>query len=185
MLYGSALLSSALRSSVAVRGKDSQLWPKDGRFRRFRTRIPDFDRLVETAGHNRLPVRREGHGGDEIAMGVLFLRHKIQRGCEGGLGGQLKDPRAVSAQRSPESQTLIELPEPDTMVFPSGENATEVMNMLYALLFFFSPSVAACGRRSGQISPKRAGSSRLKPPESQTLIVPPLQADTILVPSWL
>ena len=42
--------------------------------------------------------------------------------------------------------------EPDTIVFPSGEKATEVINLLCALLFsLFSSSVAAWEGGAGQI----------------------------------
>ena len=54
------------------------------------------------------------------------------------------------AQRSPESQTLIVLSQlPDTTVFPSGEKATEVMCLLWALVFSVTRlSVAARGKGS-------------------------------------
>ena len=53
-------------------------------------------------------------------------------------------------QRSPEFQTLRVLSsEPETIVFPSGEKATERIQLLWALLFSVtSSSVAAMGRAS-------------------------------------
>ena len=56
-------------------------------------------------------------------------------------------------QNAPESQTLIVLSKlPDTIVLPSGEKATEVIQSLWALVFsLFSSSVAVRTRRSGQL----------------------------------
>ena len=64
--------------------------------------------------------------------------------------------------KPPESHTLIVLSrDPETMVFPSGEKATDKIQWPCAFVFWcFSSSVAVHGRRSGQISHKRAGSSR-------------------------
>ena len=59
----------------------------------------------------------------------------------------------IWGQNVPESQTLI-VPsfEPDTIVLPSGEKATELMSRLWALVFsLFSSSVAVRTRRSGHL----------------------------------
>ena len=73
--------------------------------------------------------------------------------------------RAAGCQeRAPESQTLTALSfEPETIVLPSGENATDVTRLLCALLFsLFSSSVAAQGgkgrqfwSRKSDLGPKR------------------------------
>ena len=44
------------------------------------TRTPHFDRLVPTAGHDLLPVGREGHGVDPLAVGVRLLALQSQGG---------------------------------------------------------------------------------------------------------
>ena len=60
---------------------------------------------------------------------------------------------AIWGQNAPESQTLIVLSsEPDTIVLPSGEKATERMNPLWALVFsLFSSNAAVWRRRSGHL----------------------------------
>ena len=59
-----------------------------------------------------------------------------------GKEGRADGIRAIL--HAPESQTLMLLSsEPDTIVFPSGEKATELITLLCALLFsLFSSSVA-------------------------------------------
>ena len=54
---------------------------------------------------------------------------------------------------APALQTLMLLsPEPDTIVFPSGEKSTEVMLLLCALVFsLFSSSVSAWEGAASQI----------------------------------
>ena len=92
-----------------------------------RTRIPDFDRLVPTAGHDRLAVWRKGHRADPIAVGVGLLALHLQRGCVGAQErSAMATGEAIWGQNAPESQTLIVWsPEPDTIVLPFGEKATE------------------------------------------------------------
>ena len=62
------------------------------------------------------------------------------------------------AQNTPPSQTLIVWSsDPDTILVPSGENATELMVLLWALLFSaLSSSVAAKEGRNGQLRPGRS-----------------------------
>ena len=68
-----------------------------------------------------------------------------------GKEGRADGIRAIL--HAPESQTLMLLStEPDTIVFPSGEKATERISRLCALLFsLFSSSVAAWEGGVGQI----------------------------------
>ena len=76
-------------------------------------------------------------------------------------------------QRSPEFQTLRVWSQlPDTMVFPSGEKATEAMLLLWALLFSAtSSSVAARGQ--GESVERRYKRVRIqRSPEFHTLRVP-------------
>ena len=60
-------------------------------------------------------------------------------------------------QNAPASHTLIVLSsDPDTIIVPSGENATELMSRLWALVFSaLSSSVAAREGRNGQFRPGR------------------------------
>ena len=60
-----------------------QIRRKRGDFGPKRTRIPDFDRLVVTSGHNLAPIRRELHGGDVTAVGVSLLGLQFECGCVG------------------------------------------------------------------------------------------------------
>ena len=72
---------------------------------------------------------------------------------------------------------------PDTMVFPSGEKATEAMLLLWALLFSAtSSSVAARGQ--GESVERRYKRVRIqRSPEFQTLRVLSLDPETIVFPS--
>ena len=76
---------------------------------------------------------------------------------------------------APESHTLIVLSyDPETMVLPSGEKATEATSRLWALFSALSSSVAAAeGKRALRQLGARGGSEwPLDAPESHTLIVP-------------
>ena len=115
---------------------------------------------------------------------------------------------------APKSQTLIVLSyDPDTILVPSGENATEQILPLWAFVFSLrmSPARSAGGgaserrgaqrrgararppRRSGGLPARQGSRSQFWPrrgdfegsgaPESQTLIVLSSDPDTILVPS--
>ena len=70
-------------------------------------------------------------------MGVGFLRLEIQRSCQARQeASDLAKERRFEAKNAPESQTLIVLSsEPDTILLPSGENATERIQLLCALCF--------------------------------------------------
>ena len=72
-------------------------------------------------------------------MGVGLLRLEIQRSCQGRQKASvLAKERRFEAQNAPESQTLIVLSrDPDTIILPSGEKATDVTMLLWA--FDFSP----------------------------------------------
>ena len=86
---------------------------------------------------------------------------------------------------APESQTLI-IPsaDPDTILVPSGENATDVIGWMWALLFSLNSSSLPARQDSRRRFWPRWGDLRARgAPESQTLIVPSADPDTILVPS--
>ena len=97
--------------------------------------FPDFDRLVVRSRHDLGPVRgkRHRHDGerdriDVPAVGVDLLAQQLQLVC------QTSQQVSVSAKKglfecsgAPESQTLIVLSsDPDTILVPSGENATDL-----------------------------------------------------------
>ena len=95
----------------------------------FRTRIPaNFDRLVIGTGHDRLAVGRKGHRADPTAVRVLFLRHKTQCGCEGqGQSVLLAMGWSIWAVSHPNPTLIVLSSEPETIVLPSGDKATESM----------------------------------------------------------
>ncbi len=74
--------------------------------------------------------------------------------------------------------------DPDTILVPSGENATDEIQPLWA--FVFSLSISSLPARQAskrQFSPRRGDFEGFGTPESQTLIVLSSDPDTILVPS--
>jgi hypothetical protein len=89
---------------------------------------------------------------------VGLLRLEIQCGCEGrqkwSVLGQESD---FEASGVPESQTLIvSSSDPDTILVPSGEKATELMSLLWAFVFsLFSSSVPAQEASKRQFWPGR------------------------------
>ena len=88
-------------------------------------------------------------------------------------------------KRAPESQTLIVLSsDPDTILVPSGENATELTSPLWALIFSLSSSsLSASQANKCQFRPSRGDLSAPAHLNPQTLIVLSRDPDTILVPS--
>ena len=75
---------------------------------------------------------------------------------------------------APESQTLIvPSPDPDTILVPSGENATDRTKLLCAFVFSLnSSSLSARQANRRQFWPRRGDFEVFSAPESQTLIVP-------------
>ncbi len=86
---------------------------------------------------------------------------------------------------TPKSQTLIVPPlHADTIFVPSGENTTDLMTSLWAFIFSLnSSSLPARQASKRQFWPRRGNFEDSGAPESQTLIVPSSDSDTILVPS--
>jgi hypothetical protein len=82
----------------------------------------------------------------------------------------------LRARNAPESQTLIVLSnDPDTILVPSGENATELMHSLWAFVFLLnSPSAPARQTSRRQIWPMRGAilsSQRTRIPDFERLVV--------------
>ena len=74
--------------------------------------------------------------------------------------------------------------DPDTILVPSGENATDLIQSLWASVFSLSCSIVPAREASKrQFWPRRGNFEGSGAPKSQTLIVPQLHADTIFVPS--
>ena len=92
--------------------------------------------------------------------------------------------KRVRIQRSPEFQTLRVWSQlPDTMVFPSGEKATEAITLLCALLFSATSSSVAV-RGQGESAERRYKRFRIqRSPEFQTLRVWSSEPETIVFPS--
>ena len=83
------------------------------------------------------------------------------------------------------SQTLIVLStDPDTILVPSGENATDRIGRLWAFVFSLnSPSASIRQANRRQFWPRRGVFEDSGAPEFQTLIVLSRDPETILVPS--
>jgi hypothetical protein len=80
---------------------------------------------------------------------------------------------------------IVLSPDPDTILVPSGENATDLTQLLWAFVFSLnSPSASASKASRRQIWPRRRDLRARGAPESQTLIVLSVDPETILlVPS--
>ena len=120
------------------------------------TRIPDFEGAVVRTRNDRLSVWRKGHGVDVTAVRVRLLALELQRGCAARRGRSVHAGKRFRAQRSPASQTLMVWSrEPETIVFPSGEKATDMTQWLWAFVFsLLSSSVADREAGSGQFWPR-------------------------------
>ena len=74
--------------------------------------------------------------------------------------------------------------DPDTILVPSVENATDVIQLLWAFVFSLSSSNLPARQASRrQFWPRRGDFEGSGAPDSQTLIVLSCDPDTILVPS--
>ena len=91
-------------------------------------------------------------------MGVGFLALQLECTCQASQEPSVlaKEGR-FEAQNAPESHTLIVLSsEPDTILVPSGENATERISSLWALTFsVLRSSVAVREGRKRQFWPRK------------------------------
>jgi hypothetical protein len=151
-----------------------------------RTRIPDFDRPVVRSRDNPGPVRGKRDRVDVVAVRTRLLAQELQFGCQTSQQASVW-PRggAFEGFGAPESQTLIVLSfDPDTILVPSGENAADVMPSLWAFVFSLSSSSLAVRQANKrQFWPRRGDFVDSGAPDSQTLIVPSSDPETILVPS--
>ena len=113
------------------------------------TCVPHFDRARVASGDDGFAIGRELHGHDGTGIGVLDLGDLIQALCakEEARESGMHQGYQARALRAPASQTLIVLSsEPETIVLPSGEKATEVMSELWAFCCsFLSSSVPVKG----------------------------------------
>ena len=118
-------------------------------------------------------------------MRVLLLRLEIQCCCIGRQEASTAKTAWGLQNLAPKSQTLIVWSaDPDTIVFPSGEKATDMTQLLCALLFsLFNSSVAAREGTRGQMRPNRGNLGPKNAPESKALIVRSKDPDTIVFPS--
>ena len=151
-----------------------------------RTRIPDFDRLFVRSRHDLGPVRGKRHRRDPDAVGVRLLAQQLHFVCRTSeQASVLAKEGRFEGSGAPKSQTLIVLSsDPDTILVPSGENATDKISSLCAFVFSLNSSSAPAGQANRrQFWPIRGDLRARGAPKSQTLIVPPSHADTIFVPS--
>ena len=122
------------------------------------TGIPDFDRLIVRSGHDLGPVWGKRHRLDPAAVGVCLLGLQLECTCQGSQkSSDLAKEGRFWAEFAPESQTLIVLStDPETILLPSGENATDKTSALCAFVFsLFRSSVAARQATRGQFWPRR------------------------------
>ena len=151
-----------------------------------RTRIPDFDRLVDRSRHNLGPVRGKRDRPDPVAVGIRLLAQQLQLACQTSEQALVlaKETR-FEGNGAPKSQTLIVPPlHADTIFVPSGENTTDLMTSLCAFVFSLnSSSLPARQASKRQFWPRRGNFEDSGAPESQTLIVSSSDPETILVPS--
>jgi len=119
-------------------------------------------------------------------MRIRLLAQQPQRACQTSQQVSMvaKDGR-FEGKSAPESQTLIVWSsDPDTILVPSGEKATDLMQWLWALVFSLSsPSAPAKQASRRQFWPRRGNFVDSGAPDSQTLIVLSRDPETILVPS--
>ncbi len=119
-------------------------------------------------------------------MGVRFLAQQLQFGCHASHQASVlaKEGRYEGCS-APKSQTLIVLSsDPDTILVPSGENATDRIKPLWAFVFSLkSSSLSARQASRRQFWPRRGDFEGSGAPKSQTLIVLSSDPDMILVPS--
>ena len=92
------------------------------------TSVPDFDRLVAGTRDDLRAVLVEADGPDGAAVGILLFLLKLECACKRGregVRGEASD-RWEGKFPLPASHTLIVLSsEPETILEPSGEKATE------------------------------------------------------------
>jgi len=139
---------------------------------------PDPDTILDPSGEN--ATERNA------SLWALIFSLSISSFPARQAGKRQFGPRRgdFEASGAPESQTLI-VPsaDPDTILIPFGENATDMITSLCAFVFSLSSpsaSVRQAGKR--QFGPRRGDFEASGAPESQTLIVPSADPDTILIP---
>jgi len=89
--------------------------------------IPDFDRPAVTCGHDLGAIGRKRHRVDLAPVRVSLLAQQLQFACQTSQRASVlaKEGR-FRVRGAPESQTLI-IPsaDPETILVPSGENASD------------------------------------------------------------
>jgi len=76
-------------------------------------------------------------------VGVRPLAHQLRLGCQTSQEASIfaQDGAILEARDAPESQTLTVLSyDPDAILVPSGENATDVISRPWAFVFSLSSS---------------------------------------------
>ena len=94
--------------------------------------IPDFDRPVVRSRDNPGPVRGKRDRVDVVAVRTRLLAQELQFGCQTSQQASVWPRRGdFEGFGAPESQTLIVGSyDPDTILVPSEENATDVTTLL-------------------------------------------------------
>jgi len=78
---------------------------------------------------------------------------------------------------------IVPSSDPDTILIPSGENATDWMKSLWAFVISLNSSSLSARQAKWRQSSPRRGDRGSGAPKSQTLIVLSYDPDTILAPS--
>ena len=123
-----------------------------------------------------------------MAVGIRLLAQHHQIACKTSQHASVlaKEGRFLGQKHTPaEFQTLIVWSyDPDTILVPSGENATDVIPWLCAFVFSLSsPSLPARQANRHQFWSRGGDFESSGTPESQTLIILSYDPDKIFDPS--
>jgi hypothetical protein len=160
---------------------------KEGRF--WARGAPESQTLiVRSLDPDTILVPSEENATDQITLLCAFVFSLNSSSAPAGQANRCQFwPRRgdLRARGAPKSQTLIVSSyDPETILVPSGDNATDLIEPLWALVFSLkSSSLPARQASSRQFWPRRGDFEDSGAPESQTLIVLSCDPDTILVPS--
>ena len=91
-------------------------------------------------------------------MGVDLVAQQLHRACQKSRQASVlaKEGRFEGSD-APESQTLIVLSsDPDTILVPSGENATDMIQSLWALTFSLNSSIVPA-RQAARVNYGKGG----------------------------
>jgi len=186
-LLWALVFSLSISSLPARQASKRQFWPRRGDSEGFGA--PESQTLIVMSSDPDTILVPSGENATDLMMSLwafLFSLSISSLSARQANRCQFWPRRGdLRALHTPESQTLIvSLVDPDTILVPSGENATDQIMLLCAFVFSLNSSSAPAGQANRcQFWPRRGDLRARGAPKSQTLIVPPSHADTIFVPS--